>query len=454
MADPTRLVARYRFAFEHATEKEMNHYLHLHPHADPKNHVVKKNDEHGSAEEDEHGEHGEHEEKEEVAVSNKQKVKNVFKGLSDKAKALVKNAPAVVQKFVVDAEHREKVMMDAAKSVLKSPKSYARNLVNTAKEEVHEFKEAGLAIKDVISGKKLNAHQKKAVKTVAIHMAITATAAALSTTGVFAGAAFIGKAMAKKVAMKAAVKALEKVHILGELHHISHEAIHGIVELMEKFAAEEEEEEEADDGELTPEEALAALVMKCLTDALAEFNEEDIGEALEDASEEKQKLAWKLTASTSSDLPKLLTEASAAIREVQAVLSHFDRLMLLSRHNASETGLPEDRVWQTSWVKYFTGVEHPLTILERLSDSLDDIYLDVPAQADVANDARGVLMLPRKAMITYAISDIDFAPNPDTGREGISYSVPVLKEWSKALDVWAKAALTKILGLTRISARW
>jgi len=449
MTAPTRLVARYRFAFEHATEKEMNHYLHLHPHADPKNHVVKKNDESGSAEEDEHGGHGEHEEKEETAVSNKQKVKNVFKGLSDKAKALVKNAPAVVQKFVVDAEHREKVMMDAAKSVLRSPKGYARNLVNVAKE-VHEFKEAGLAIKDVISGKKLNDHQKKAVKKVAIHMAITAAAAAISTTGIFAGAAFMGKAMAKKIAMKAALKAMEKVHILGELHHISHEAIHGIVELMDKFAA----EEETGDEELTPEEALAALVMKCITDALAEFNEEDIGEALEDASEEKQKLSWKRTTATSSDLPKLLTEAATAIREVQAVLTHFDRLMVLSRHNASQTGLSEDRVWQTSWVKYFTGIEHPLTILERVSDSLDDIYLDVPAQADVANDARGALILPRKALVTYAISDIDFSPNPDTGREGISYSVPVLREWSKALEVWAKSSLTKISGLARISTRW
>jgi len=439
---------------EHSSEKEMGHYLKLHPHANPKNHKVKKDQDGGKAEEEEksdkggspkdekgHGQH--HEDDEEVAVSNKQKVVNVFNRLSDKAKALITSAPAAVQKFVADEGHRKKVLKDATLSVLKSPKAYAKNLVNTAKEEVHEFKEAGKAIKDVIAGKKLDAHQKKAVKTVAIHMAITAAAAALSTTGVFTGAAFVGKAMAKKVAMKAATKALEKVHLFGELHHISHEAIHGLAEMLERVASEQDED---DEEELSPEEALAALVMKSLSDVLEDFEGQDIVEALDEASDEKQKTAWKMTTATASDLPGLIARALQTVKEVQGILSGFDRTLIASRH---ESDFGDGRVAQTFWVKFFKDLGKPLATLEDVSFDLEGIYLESRDLADVANEARNLLVLPRRALITYAISDIDFSTNPTTGQDVITYSVAVLKDWAKNLESWVKSASTKLSGLAR-----
>jgi hypothetical protein len=59
-------------------------------------------------------------------------------------------------------------------------KDKAKGLVKAMKHEVKEFKEAGHAVSDLLHGKKLHDHQKKALKTVLIHSAMVIGPMAIS----------------------------------------------------------------------------------------------------------------------------------------------------------------------------------------------------------------------------------------------------------------------------------
>jgi hypothetical protein len=465
----SRLVHRYKAAFEHPSEEERKEYLKQHPKADPKNHTVKPQGKQAPGEEDDSEEspHADPTEKGEKPG----KGKGFFKGLSEKAKAFVTKSTAAVQKFVSDTEHRARVLEDAGKAVLASPKTYAKRVVQTVKEEVHEFKEAGQALKLLSAGKELNHHQKKALKTVAIHMGIAIAAAALTSTGLLAGAAAFGKGMVQKIALKAAAHTLGNIHMLEEIHHIGHGAGHllhlvaseqdeqdveeaGTEEETEQPEAEPEtdevDESDEDEGEdASPEEALAFLVMQSVVKAMKELGDEDMSEILEEASGDQEKLAFKVGAALESDLPALLVEGQNLFRRLQGWISRFDSVLISSR--AESEGL-DGRVWQKRFVSYFKDGEGTLEDLRGLDQSLDDLFLEVPTLAQVANFARQAVRIPRHAEIAYAISDIDFFPT-EGGRDGITYNPDVLREWAGAVKGWATKGEAQLKALESKASR-
>jgi len=434
----TRLVARYKSAFEFPTEDARKKYLHEHPKADPKNHTVKeKSDEAAKPEEGEPK--PEHELEDEGGQKGKEKPagKGFFKGLSEKAKAFVTKSSAAVQKFVSDEEHRAKVMVDAGKTILASPKTYAKRLVQTAQEEVHEFKLAGQALKSLAQGKKMDHHQKKALKTVAIHMSIAVAAAALSSTSLLAGAAAFGKGMVQKIALKSAAHALEKVHLVQEITHIGHGA-HELFEVMHHLiAADQGEDDKRTVDKIDPEEAFAILVMQSVVKAMKELNDEDMADILEDASGEQEKQAFKVGAVVASELPALLAEGEALFNQVKGWVARFNSVLMAARAEA-QTLEGTNRVWQHRVVSYFKDSESVLEKLRDLDQTLDDLYVETPALAQVINSARQAVRIPQKAEISYAISDIDFQPDPDTGRDGITYDIDTLKAWASAVEDWSR----------------
>lgn len=433
--DPLIIVSRFKGAFEHPSEDARKQYLKEHPKADPKNHSVKKHEDGGGADEDEAPKHDKGEE--EHGGKKPSGGGGFFKSLSQKAKSFLSHSSAAVQKFVADPEHRKQVMKSATQSIKDSPKVYAKRILDTAREEVHEFKEAGEALKHVMAGKELNHHQKKALKTVAIHMSIAVAAAALTSTGVLAGAAAFGKGMVQKVAMKAAMKSLEHVHLLNEVSHVGH-GLHHLI------AAEKAEQ-------LGPEETFAALVMQMTLKELENLDDDTLSKALEEASGEQEKQAWKVGAKTPADLIPTLQRASAEVLNLRTWIDRFDRVLLAARSESVELG--PDRVWQDRFVKYFEQADPFTSELDGLDDVLDDIYLDDERAGGLANQARQALTIPRKAQVTYAIADIDFALNPATGRQGISYSVDRLKEWAQTLSDWTQSTPIKLLDLSRKAKR-
>lgn len=431
VAQARRVVARYKGAMEHPSEEARKEYLKEHPQADPSNHTVTKHEgEGGAAEEEPEGK--EKKPKEKPSTGNRAKA--FFKGLSDKAKAFVTSSSAGVQKFVSDSEHRKQTMVNAAKAVKDSPKVYAKRIVETARHEVHEFKEAGEGIGVVIKGGKMSPKQKKAVTTVAIHMGIAVTAAALTSTGVLAGAAALGKGMAQKIALKAAARALENVHLAQEISHIGHGA-HALAHL---FTAAEGEKSE----KVGPEEVLAILVLQSVLKELENFSDEDMASVLEEASGETQKMAYVLAK---------VDQLEPALESMMIILDEIPvrdfNSILVSARTESET--LKDRVWQKRFVPYLERVYDKIREL----DGPKEIFKDVEAgyQVQVLTtliwQSLAALMVPRKATPDYAISNIEFNPNPKTNREEISYSIQVLREWNQELEKWIKDAKVTLKSL-------
>ncbi len=252
-----RVAARYqRQAMEFKSPEALKEYLHEHPNADKSKHTVQK----GEGHKDEG--HGGHKEEPKKSWSER------LKGLSEKAKSFMKDAPKAAKQFFEDPEFRKSTLKDAQKALKEAPKKMVTNAISTVKHEVKEFKEAGQGIAAVMKGGKMNDHQKKALKTVATHLAISIAAASLSASGPLAAAGIVGKNLAKHVAMKAVSNALGHIHVLEELGHIGH----GVKHLMEHIAS----DESAD-----PDEVLGNFIAAAVAKELERVSDDDLVKALE-----------------------------------------------------------------------------------------------------------------------------------------------------------------------------
>jgi len=131
-----------------------------------------------------------------------------------------------------------------------------------------------------MSGKKMSKEQKKAFKEVATHMAIAAGAAAFAASGPLMGAGLFGKGLATHVAAKAVTRSLASLHLFAEMGHIGH----GVFELMSHIASE-------DEGKITPEQAMAHLVMASVAKELDKLTDKDYTEVLEKIGPEEKTAA-------------------------------------------------------------------------------------------------------------------------------------------------------------------
>jgi hypothetical protein len=271
LASLVRVVARYqhRQAKEFSSPEALHEYLHEHPGADKSLHTVKKHEDHKPAPEKSETKH-EHEPAHEKAGPKKSWGER-FKSLGDKAKKFVTDAPKAVKSFIEDEAVRKKALDGALKHIKDAPKNVVKRVVEAAKEEVHEFKEAGHALHKLVKGEKPSKEEHAAMRKVAMHMAIGVTAAALSAGGApLAAAGVFGKSLIKKIALKAVTRSLEHAHTLGEVGEIGH----GLVELMDKFAA-----EGGDDMD-----KFGQLVAAAVAKELESFDSNSLAEALEDAT--------------------------------------------------------------------------------------------------------------------------------------------------------------------------
>jgi hypothetical protein len=193
---------------------------------------------------------------EERGEAPKKSWKERMKGLGAKALDFVKKAPDDVKKFIEDEGHRRKVLQGIHKTLVEAPEKFVKNAIHTVKEEVHEYKEAGAGVKAVIKGGKMTSSQKKAFKTVAVHMAISIAASAVISSGPLGIASTFAQGTAKTLAMKAVARALEHVAVLQEVAHIGH-GIGGLLthlastrnpsETLYHYAAETEDDGDVDE---------------------------------------------------------------------------------------------------------------------------------------------------------------------------------------------------------------
>lgn len=256
-----RIAARYQRATEFASPEALRDYLREHPGADPKNHSVRKPEEHG------------HEE------APRQSFRDRLKSLGAKAKSFVSNLPTEAKKFVQDDAHRRTVLMQMHKTLTELPEKTLTNAKHAVKHEIHEFRTAGEGIRAVLRGEKMTKEQKKAVKLVAFDVALTVATVAVSG-GLAAGAKGMAvktveafsKALAKKLALNAVTHGLGNVVTLEELGHFGH----GIHNLVHHLTA---AEKKGDDRDL-----IVAYVTKIVSDQVRNLSPDVLAEALEEAS--------------------------------------------------------------------------------------------------------------------------------------------------------------------------
>jgi len=202
-----------------------------------------------------------------------------FKGLTEPATAFMEKAPKAVKHFFGDSEFRKHALTEAKDAIANAPKKMIHNLVETAKEEVHEFKTAGQGVKAVVSGGKMSKKQKAAFKEVATHMAIAGAATAFAASGPLAAAGIFTKGLIQHVALKSVSKSLGSLHTLQELRHISH----GVTDFISHIAAEGKDS--------AAEEAMAKLVMAAVAKEIEALSDEDFTEVLNSMESDSNKTA-------------------------------------------------------------------------------------------------------------------------------------------------------------------
>lgn len=202
-----------------------------------------------------------------------------FKGLSDSASSFVEKSPKAVKHFFGNDEFRKNTLTEAKSVITKSPKKIVNSLVETAKEEVHEFKTASIGVKNLMTGKKMSKKQKAAFKSVATHMAIAGAAAAFAATGPLAGAGVFAGGLAKHVALKSVHKSLGNLHLLEELGHVGH----GVAQLITHIAAEDKDKSSTDSA---ADEAMAKLVLASVAKEIESLTDEDFSEVLNSIGDE------------------------------------------------------------------------------------------------------------------------------------------------------------------------
>jgi hypothetical protein len=172
-------------------------------------------------------EHGGHEE------GPKKSWKDRIKELGSKARDFIEKAPKDVKKFLEDEGHRRKVVLGIHKALVDAPEKLVKSAIQTVKDEVKEYKEAGQGVAAVLKGKKMSTHQKKAFKKVALHLAISIAASAVIGSGVLGVAGAFAKGTVQTIAMKSVSKALGHVSVLQEIGHIGH----GVAEFITHLAS-------------------------------------------------------------------------------------------------------------------------------------------------------------------------------------------------------------------------
>lgn len=248
------------------------------PKVEPPKAVKKPEDEAKAQHEDAGPEEGEgHSEEHGEAATLHKSWSQRLKGLSESATSFVKKAPKAFQNFFADDDFRREAIKEARGALTKAPGKIVKQLIDTAKEEVHEFKTAASGVKRVLSGKKMSKHQKHAFKQVAFHMALAGTAAALAASGPLAGIAIFGQSLAKHLAIKSVSRSLANLHVLEEVGHVGH----GVAHLMHFIGADGKKKS------VDPDEAMAKLVMACVVKELESLSDKDYTEVLNSMGSEK-----------------------------------------------------------------------------------------------------------------------------------------------------------------------
>lgn len=231
-------------AMEFPTEDALKTYLKEHPDADRSLHTVKKPEKDSPKTE------------EKPSSGFFSKVKAKFKSIKDSIATAIENAPAEVQKFILEEEHRHKRLGEVIEAVKAAPKKIGEKILSSAKAEVTELKQAGHATQKFLRGETLTKEDKHALYSTAVYVGGAVLTAATSGAAIAA----IG-AVSKSFSLHVAIKAVDALLDEGFLGFEALET--GLSALRHILAAEKKE--------LTDAEAQEVLVNALIAHTLKQY---------------------------------------------------------------------------------------------------------------------------------------------------------------------------------------
>ena len=170
-------------------------------------------------------------------------VKDILTDLSEiggHVKRLLGKAPDSVKKFLTDADHRDKVLFDAANKAAEAYQKAPLKLYEAAKKEVGEFQTAAeatgklLADPNVKGFKDLSSHEKKALYAMGAYASSMALGAMTGGAGAAAGA--FAQGFAKHVGAKAVHHAVDDLATHHEVGETLMESVHHLMEHTENLS--------------------------------------------------------------------------------------------------------------------------------------------------------------------------------------------------------------------------
>ena len=250
-------------AMEFPNQEALKDYLHEHPHADKSNHWVSKSK--VKPKEDEG-----------TFFSGVKEFLEEHLGHAKHVHALVKQAPAHVQKFIADPKHREVIIAKGVEEAKKSPKKLLDKAIYLVKDEFNEKKVGLHAAGKVLSGKEITKEEKAAlvesVRDIAVSVMLS----------VFAGGglAAVGSGLVSGLAMGVAVRmfsdTVDKLTDIKDTATVSSKVVQYGLPVLKKLV------HLGSEAENDTQEAIAALIVSEVLNRLSKgISDEDVTYALE-----------------------------------------------------------------------------------------------------------------------------------------------------------------------------
>ena len=257
-----------RVAEEFATPEALADYLKDHPHADKANHSVKETKKEPSKE-DSGG----------VRESVRKFVQDNLKNALH-VHEQIKKAPAEVQKFVTDPEHRNAALKKGVEELKKSPRKAFDKALFIVKDEIQEKKTGFKAAGKLLQGKEISKEEKDALVETVRDISVTVALSLIGGGGLAVVGSDLARGFVSGVCVRMFSDTVDKMTDIQDTASVGATAAKGGFKLLRKMLK-LGGEDSADEGTNDPTEVITAFILSEVSSKFEKgVSDKEAGEAL------------------------------------------------------------------------------------------------------------------------------------------------------------------------------
>lgn len=195
-----------------------------------------------------------------------------LKGLGESAVKYLSEAPKVVKDFISDPEKRKEHLAKAREGLKNLPEKALRSAVKSIKAEAEDYSNAAKGVAAVLRGGEMSKEEHKALKSVALNVAVTVAGLSLSYAGMAGAAASFGKGMAKHLALRAVSDGMADANFISGIRDTG-------ADFLRHITAKEKGKDKGK-GEPDMELVIGKIVAELVSQSLQSMSDEDIADSL------------------------------------------------------------------------------------------------------------------------------------------------------------------------------